>query len=212
MQWTRDNDSEAIRATVEQMTANRAPRAAEGGSAGGDLVTFRDQMRQLERQVLELRSRLDGLVQTDDGSRRPVATSDDLIAAAGGAAAWPAFFDLVSLATDSFAVLGTSLAGTGAAWICGVKKTIAASGMTWSTDRWTSGTISASQYVYLDLDRNAASATIVMATTLPDGSHTERIRPLWSIPWIPPAGEVAGYIDTANIVDMRGAKQIEAMA
>lgn len=122
---------------------------------------------------------------------------------------WAKPFDLADLGATSFSVLRNS-AHAGGLWLAGkMITTIGVSGMTFSTDRWVSGTISAAQCVFLELDRSANTVTICMATTFPDGTaakydYTE-IHPLWSIPWS--SGAIRG-----DVIDFREAVRVPAMA
>ena len=122
--------------------------------------------------------------------------------------AYNALFDLFDVSGANFKIRGTVVAEAGGAWIAGVKRVFAESGITWNgaTDYYWNGTISANSYVYVVLDRSANTATMTLATSLPNGTDTTRIAPLWYLPWSGSA------IDTANIVDMRPFVTIPASA
>jgi hypothetical protein len=126
-------------------------------------------------------------------------------------AAYAKPFALDDLTENSFSVLRNN-AQAGGLWLAGVMiTTIAASGITFDTDRWESGTITAAKCVWLELDRQANAVTIYMGAAFPDGTaakydYTE-IHPLWSIPW----DEDNDVIGSA-IIDMREAVRIPAMA
>jgi hypothetical protein len=127
-------------------------------------------------------------------------------------AAYAKPFDLDDLTENSFSVLRNN-AQAGGLWLAGVMiTTIAASGITFDTDRWESGTITAAKCVWLELDRQANAVTIHMGAAFPDGTATKyaeymEIHPLWSIPW----DEDNDVIGSA-IIDMREAVRIPAMA
>lgn len=125
---------------------------------------------------------------------------------------WLELFDLYDVWNDKFKVRG-DLAKTGGVWIAGAYKTIAdGDGMTFSTDHWNSDPIAADQYVYMELDRSNATVSIIMGTTLPNGTdpvydYTE-IVPLWFVPY----DSSNAVITSGDIVDLRTAHRVPGMA
>jgi hypothetical protein len=115
-------------------------------------------------------------------------------------------FDMGDVGTDAFTILDNK-GKTNGCWVAGLMKTVAdGTGMTYDTDHWNSGTISADTYVYLELDRSAATATIKAGSGLSDGTDTVEVFGLWYLPWS------TDHIDEANIVDLRAGYHLPGMA
>lgn len=117
-------------------------------------------------------------------------------------------FDLEDVGKTSFSVMANG-ALTGGLWLDGVHvSSLAVSGLTWSSDRWVSGTISAAQYVYIERDHIAATTTLKMAAALPDGAINSTTAkeplPLWYVGWR--SGDSA--IDIYNTLDLRNAPRL----
>lgn len=150
-------------------------------------------------RIREMEDALRHLPTWDDGPRRRYAVQD---APAAGGTVRPALFDLFGLTAAGFKIRGTTQADTGAAWLAGAKTAID-SDLDWdgATDSWASGTVTESVYVYLSIDSDEGTVTLVMDSTLPDGDDVTRVFPLWYVPF----DSEEATITRSGIVDMRPA-------
>ena len=163
-------------------------------------------MNPLQRHRLD-RSARRGVERAD---RRASTVKEWPISQASG---YGTLFNLLSAGADTFEI-DARLAAAGGVWIAGAMvDAIADDGLDLDADVWTpSAAVDADVYIYLELDRSDSTATIFAAETLPDGSASEyehiEIVPLWFLPW----SETLEGIDAENIMDLRHAVRLPAMA
>jgi len=198
-QYVRPGDSPEIQKVLE--TARIRSPVEEKPAALPDLSRILGELATQKSRLDRLARDVDLQAEPDQAEMHRLSAGEMIVSGSGR----KGLFDLFGVTATSFKIRGTSQVGS-AAWIAGVKKSIGVSGVTWSTDHWASGTVSASEYVYLLLDDSAGTATITMATTLPAGTSTTRVFPLWYVPF------AASAITRAGIVDMRPAVQLEDFA
>jgi hypothetical protein len=118
------------------------------------------------------------------------------------------YYESPSTATDSFALYTYGQNST-IVWIAGAAVTLTATGFTYESTpmRWELDTpITATTYVYVEVDREAGTAKLLKNTTgFTAGTENKETFPLYYIPWDDtPSGTANDHIDTGNVIDMRG--------
>lgn len=126
---------------------------------------------------------------------------------------WPKPLEITRLTVaNKKASIKNNAALAGGLWIAGVQITSISdgTGMTWvgADDEWISDAITDTSWIYLLVDKTNATATINMATTIPDGTSSVESVPLWKIGW----DSTNATLDINNIVDLRNAIHVMGFA